>query len=63
MRSDGRYAKEAQDCGKRRDYLLLVLPIVVQFPPFRYYWNTDRIVTGLLALIIVVPLITVSVSV
>ncbi|MFP1483762.1 hypothetical protein ACLB1S_18520 [Escherichia coli] len=56
--------KKCWDCGNAITHNTVCCPYCGSVPdPFGYYRNTDRIVTILLALIIVVLLTTVSVSV
>ena len=55
--------KEVQGLWKRDYHNTVCCPYCGSVDPFGYYRNTDRIVTILLALIIVVLLTTVSVSV
>ena len=55
--------KKCRDCGNAITHNTVCCPYCGSVDPFGYYRNTDRIVTILLALIIVVLLTTVSVSV
>ncbi|EFA9258260.1 autotransporter domain-containing protein [Escherichia coli] len=55
--------KKCWDCGNAITHNTVCCPYCGSVDPFGYYRNTDRIVTILLALIIVVLLTTVSVSV
>ncbi|EEQ1623968.1 zinc-ribbon domain-containing protein [Escherichia coli] len=54
--------KKCRDCGNAITHNTVYCPYCGSVDPFGYYRNTDRIVTILLALIIVVLLTTVSVS-
>ncbi|NOY20045.1 hypothetical protein, partial [Shigella flexneri] len=54
--------KKCRDCGNAITHNTVCCPYCGSVDPFGYYRNTDRIVTILLALIIVVLLTTVSVS-
>ena len=53
--------KKCRDCGNAITHNTVCCPYCGSVDPFGYYRNTDRIVTILLALIIVVLLTTVSV--
>ena len=55
--------KKCRDCANAITHNTVCCPYRGSVDPFGYYRNTDRIVTILLALIIVVLLTTVSVSV
>ena len=55
--------KKCRDCGNAITHNTVCCPYCGSVDPFGYYRNTDRIVTILLALIIVVLLTTVSFSV
>lgn len=52
--------KKCRDCGNAITHNTVCCPYCGSVDPFGYYRNTDRIVTILLALIIVVLLTTVS---